>query len=151
MKYSSPQVFKPYEELTTRIDTILMGKNTFLKILAFPSWPYSKKIHVLSKSLTEIPDAYKDKVTVLSLSPPDVLTYLSEKGYSTIYVDGGSIIQSFLKDDLIDELIISKVPLLLGDGISLFGYLDTDLEFTHLKTQTFSNGLVMSFYERQNK
>ncbi|KAA9035910.1 dihydrofolate reductase [Ginsengibacter hankyongi] len=151
MKFASAEVFKPYEELTKRIDTILMGRNTFNKVLTFPSWPYKKKIHVLSKSLTQIPKKYKDKVTVLSLSPIDALKHLSKNGYSTIYVDGGSLIQSFLKDDLIDELIISKVPVLIGDGISLFGFLDSDLEFKHLKTESFSNGLVMSFYERQKK
>ena len=61
------------------------------------------------------------------MEPKELLSYLSSKGFSSIYVDGGKVIQSFLKEDLIDELIISKVPVLIGSGIPLFDYLNTDL------------------------
>ncbi len=79
------------------------------------------------------------------------MNYLSAKGFSGIYVDGGKVIQDFLKEDLIDELIISKVPILIGSGIPLFGYLDNDLQFKHIRTEVNSNGLVRSFYERTRK
>jgi dihydrofolate reductase len=104
---------------------------------------------VLSTSIKEIPAAIKEKVTILSMKPAAVLSYLSGKGFSSIYVDGGKVIQDFLKEDLIDELIISKVPVLIGSGIPLFGYLDTDLQFIHNRTETGSNGLVRSYYERK--
>ena len=90
----------------------------------------------------------KGKATVLSMQPGELLNYLSSEGFSNIYVDGANVIQGFLKEDLIDELIISKVPVLIGSGIPLFDYLDSDLEFTHLRTETYSNGLVRSYYER---
>jgi dihydrofolate reductase len=71
-------------------------------------------------------------------------------GFSSIYIDGGTVIQNFLKEDLVDELIISKVPILIGNGIQLFGQLNTDLKFKHIQTQVQSNGLVRSYYEKIN-
>ena len=61
------------------------------------------------------------------------------------------MIQNFLKEDLIDELIISKAPVLIGNGIPLFDDLNSDLKFKHTHTQVSSNGLVRSYYERQRK
>ncbi len=112
----------------SRIDAIVIGKGTFEKVLTFPSWPYEKKVFVLSTSIKEVPDIVREKVTMLSMKPGELLNYLSAKGFSVIYVDGGKVIQNFLKEDLIDELIISKVPVLIGSGIPLFGYLDNDLQ-----------------------
>jgi len=83
------------------------------------------------------------------MKPKELLSSLSSNGFTSIYVDGGKVIQEFLKEDLIDKLIISKVPVVIGSGIPLFDYLDTDLQFKHLQTQVSSNGLVRSYYERQ--
>jgi dihydrofolate reductase len=85
------------------------------------------------------------------MEPKELLSYLSGMGFSSIYVDGGKVIQGFLKEDLIDDLIISKVPLLIGNGIPLFGFLDADLQFKHIRTEVQSNGLVRSYYERDRK
>jgi dihydrofolate reductase len=85
------------------------------------------------------------------MKPKDLLLYLSGIGISTIYIDGGSVIQDFLKEDLVDELIIAKAPILIGSGIPLFGYLDIDLQFRHIRTQIQTNGLVRSYYERIRK
>jgi len=71
-------------------------------------------------------------------------------GFSSIYIDGGTVIQSFLKEDLVDELIISKVPILIGNGIQLFGQLNTDLKFKYIQTQVQSNELVRGYYEKIN-
>jgi dihydrofolate reductase len=106
---------------------------------------------VLSTSIKQVPDIVREKVTVLSMKPGELLNYLSGKGFSCIYIDGGNVIQSFLKEDLVDELIISKVPVLIGSGIPLFGYLDIDLTFKHIRTEVHSNGLVRSYYERKRK
>jgi riboflavin biosynthesis pyrimidine reductase len=85
------------------------------------------------------------------MKPKKLLGYLSHMGFSSIYVDGGKVIQGFLKEDLIDNLIISKVPLLIGNGVPLFGFLGTDLQFKHIKTEVQVNGLVRSYYERERK
>lgn len=150
-QFANTDAIHAYEEFMKGIDAIVVGKGTFEKILTFPSWPYEKKAFVLSSSLQKLPDMLKHKATLLSLNPKELLSYLSGIGFSNIYVDGGQVIQSFLKEDLVDELIISKVPLLIGKGIPLFGYLSADLNFKHIRTEIQTNGLVRSYYKRERK
>ena len=150
-QYANDDAIHAYEEFISGIDAIVIGRGTFEKILTFPSWPYIKKAFVLSTAIKQLPDAIRDKATLLSLKPKELLSYLSPLGFSSIYVDGGNVIQRFLKEDLIDELIISKVPLLIGNGIPLFGFLGADLQFKHVKTEVQSNGLVRSYYKRERK
>jgi dihydrofolate reductase len=148
VKFEKP-VRGDYAEFIGKIDAVVMGRGTFEKVLTFPSWPYKKKVFVLSNTIKQVPAKLRGKVTVLSMKPRELLNYLSKEGFSTIYVDGGKVIQSFLKEDCIDELIITKAPVLIGSGIPLFGYLDHDLQFKHVGTKIFSNGLVKSHYKRK--
>lgn len=150
-QYASDEAMHAYEEFMSGIDAIVIGRGTYETILSFPSWPYDKKAFVLSSSLKELPDTLKDKATLLSKTPVDLLNYLTEMGFSSLYIDGGKVIQSFLKEDLIDDLIIAKIPLLIGNGIPLFGFLSHNLKFIHLRTETQSNGLVRSYYKRERQ
>jgi dihydrofolate reductase len=150
-QYANDDAIRAYEEFMNGIGAIVIGRGTFEKILTFPSWPYEKKAFVLSNSLKQLPDALKDKATLLSMKPKELLSYLSQMGFSSIYVDGGKVIQGFLKEDVIDDLIISTVPVLIGDGIPLFGFLNADLKFRHIRTETQSNGLVRSYYIRERE
>ena len=149
VQYANKEAVQAYEKFMNRIDAIVIGRGTFEKVLSFPSWPYEKKVFVLSTSIKEGPNGLNEKVALLSMKPAALLDYLSGKGFSNIYVDGGKVIQDFLKEDLIDELIISKVPVLLGKGIPLFGSLDADLQYEHKKTTVASNGLVRSYYHKK--
>jgi dihydrofolate reductase len=150
-QFANDEAIHAYEEFISRIDAIVIGRGTFEKVLTFPSWPYEQKAFLLSTSIKQVPDILREKITPFSMKPKELLNYLSSNGFSRIYVDGGKVIQEFLKEDLIDELIISKVPMLIGSGIPLFDYLDTDLQFKHIQTQISSNGLVRSYYERRRK
>ena len=149
VKYQNKEVHDSYNEFISRIDAMVIGRGTYEKVLSFPEWPYEKKVFVLSTSLKQIPGTLNEKATLVAMKPAALLNYLSDKGFSNIYVDGGKVIQSFLKEDLIDELIITRVPELIGTGIPLFGYLDNDLRFEHIKTNIYSDGLVKSQYERK--
>jgi dihydrofolate reductase len=150
-RFADEAAIHSYEEFMTRIDAIVIGRGTFEKVLTFPSWPYEKKVFVLSATIKQLPGALRDKATLLSMKPKELTNYLSGIGFSNIYVDGGKVIQDFLKEDLIDELIISKVPVLIGSGIPLFGFLDHELRFKHIRTVIQANGLVRSYYERERK
>jgi len=150
-QFANDDAIRAYDEFMSRVDVIVIGRGTFEKVMTFPSWPYEKKVFVLSKSIKQVPDVVKDKIAVLSMEPKELLNYLSDKNFSAVYVDGGKVIQGFLKEDLIDELIISKAPVLIGNGIPLFDDLNSDLKFKHTHTQVSSNGLVRSYYERQRK
>lgn len=146
--FESDEVFRSYGEFMKTIDAFVIGRRTFEKVSTFASWPYQKMVYVLSTSLTGIPEGLRGKATILSMKPKDLLQYLSTQGLSTIYVDGGKVIQEFLREDCIDEMIVTKVPVLIGRGIPLFGYLSNDLLFDHIRTETYSNGLVKSHYRR---
>ncbi|MBM2814971.1 MAG: dihydrofolate reductase [Ignavibacteria bacterium] len=137
-----------YEDFISKIDAILMGRKTFDFAKSVQPFPYNKPVFVLSNTLTSIDSHLQDKVTIISGTPKDVLGILHNKGYSNIYVDGGETIQSFLRNNFIDELTITRVPVLLGEGIPLFGKISGDLHFQHIETKTFSNGLVSSRYLR---
>jgi len=149
VQFENKEINQSYIAFINTIDTILIGRGTYEKVLTFPTWPYDKNVFVLSNSIKEIPDILKEKVTILSMEPKELLVYLSNKGFSNCYIDGGKVIQSFLKEDLIDELIITNVPVLIGSGISLFGHLDNDLQFKHILTEIYSNGLVKNRYKRK--
>jgi len=151
VQYGNEDAIQAYQQFMSGIDAIVIGRGTFEKILTFSSWPYEKKAFVLSTSIKQLPDSLKDNATLLSMQPKELLSHLSGLGFSSIYVDGGRVIQGFLKEDLIDELIIAKVPVLIGSGIPLFGFISADLKFRHVKTETQANGLVRSYYKRERK
>jgi dihydrofolate reductase len=149
--FASPEVNGAYEEFIKDIDAIVIGRGTFETVLSFPSWPYEQKVFVLSTTLKQLPDKVNGKATLVSMKPGELLAYLSHEGFSRVYVDGGNVIQGFLREDRIDELTITRAPVVLGSGIPLFGDLDNDLKFKHLDTRVYSNGLVKSRYERDKE
>jgi dihydrofolate reductase len=108
----------------------VIGRGTFETVLGFPFWPYDKPVFVLSKTLKDVPDNLREKATISSLEPSELLRHLSDEGFKAAYVDGGKVIQSFLAADLIDSLIhCDECLLLFGGGIPLFGSLDKDINF----------------------
>ena len=130
------------------IDALVMGRNTFEKVLTFGEWFYKKPVFVLSNSLTEIPKDIADKAEIVKGDIASVIHKLNQQGYKNLYIDGGKVIQSALKEDLIDEMIITRVPVLLGKGIPLFDELQHSLKFKHTKTEIFNETLVKSNYVR---
>ena len=134
------------------IDALVMGRNTFEMVCSFGGdWPYSKHVFVLSRSLSDIPDAFKDKASLLKGEPHQVLKEIHQKGYDVLYIDGGRTVQDFLKEDLIDELKISSIPILLGGGIPLFSELPKSIEWEHDKTEIFLGQIVQSHYRRKQQ
>jgi len=149
VRFENDEIARSYTEFIGRIDAMVIGRGTFEKVLSFPSWPYERPVFVLSTSIKKVPDVVAGKVTIISMAPKEVLHYLSKKGFSNIYIDGGKVIQSFLREGYVDELIVTTVPSLIGKGISLFGDINTDIEFRHIKTDVYRNGLVKSQYEKK--
>ena len=137
-----------FADFIRRIDALVMGRNTFETVLAFDAWPYPKPVFVLSSSLKKIPATLTDKVEIVQGDLVQLVNDLHRRGYQSLYIDGGRTIQNFLRADLIDELIITQVPILLGRGIPLFGDIEQTLKFSHQSTETFTTGLVQSHYVR---
>lgn len=139
-----------YKEFMSGIDAVIMGRNTFEIVDGFDiDWPYQKPVFVLSNSLFEIPKKYNGKVEIVKGKLKTILEELHEKGFENLYIDGGKTIQSFLKEDLIDELTITIIPLLLGGGIPLFGKLPIQLRFECIDTKIFLNQIVQNKFERK--
>jgi dihydrofolate reductase len=134
------------------VDCLLMGRNTYQTVLGFGGdWPYPMPVFVMSSSLKDVDEALKDNVQIVSGEVDDVLSDLRTMGYVNIYVDGGSIIKQFIFKDLIDEMIITTIPILLGGGTSLFGLLDESLEFDLIDSKVYLNQLVSTHYKRKRK
>jgi dihydrofolate reductase len=143
-----------FPEFMDSIDALLMGRITYETVLGFGGrWPYSKPVFVLSNSLTSLPEHLKGKAELVSGPIEEVVLQLHQRGFENLYIDGGKLIQSFLQSDMIDELIISQIPILLGGGTPLFGELQSHLMFEHVETEVLLNAIVKSHYKRirQNK
>jgi dihydrofolate reductase len=139
-----------YEEFMAGIDAIVIGRNTFDTVLAFPEWPYgSRRVVVLSSRPIERPPFADVVVEQMSGEPAAVLARLTESGARQIYLDGGVTIQRFLRAGLVDRLIVTRVPVLIGTGIPLFGALERDVLLRHVATRQYPTGLVQSEYAIQ--
>lgn len=138
-----------FGDLMNRIDALVMGRNTFDMVLSFGcDWPYSKPVFVLSNSLTQVPAGYEDRVFLVKGSIEEVVASIHKLGYRHLYIDGGKTIQNFLNADLIDEMIITTIPVLLGGGTPLFGALVEPLRFTYVRSEKLLDCLVKNYYLR---
>jgi dihydrofolate reductase len=137
-----------YKKFMDTVDVLVMGRHTFEKLRSFGKWPYgSKPVVVLSSRSLSIPEEISDSVESMSCSPAELAARLSKRGAKHLYVDGGKTIQGFLVAGLIQRLIITKIPVLIGGGIPLFGSLQRDIKLRHVRTRDFPGGIVQSEYE----
>jgi dihydrofolate reductase len=138
-----------FADFMSGMDALVMGRNTFETVLSFDGpWPYAKHVFVLSNTLKEVPEKVKDKATVVSGDLKTVVTSINENGYKKLYIDGGKTIQSFLREDLIDEMIITTIPVVLGSGTPLFNNLDKPIHFDLVDTEILLGQMVKHHYRR---
>jgi dihydrofolate reductase len=136
-----------YNEFIAGVDAIVIGRKTFETVLAFPAWPYGdKRVVVLSSRPFDLSAVVGGVVEQMSGPPAEIVARLAASGAPHLYVDGGVTIQGFLRAGLIQRLIITRVPVLLGDGIPLFGALPRDVRLRHVATRHYPSGLVQSEY-----
>lgn len=137
-----------FETHMARVDGVIMGRGTYGVIKDMRPWYYSKPVIVLSRSMqqADIPDELAGKVEIMAGTPQAVMAQVADRGWRAAYIDGGSVIQSFLAAGLIEDLVISRIPVLIGEGIPLFGPLPADITLEHRDTRAFPSGLVQSSY-----
>ena len=132
-----------FADFVASIDAIVMGRSTYEFIQPFADWPYQgKPVHVLSSTLEPGAD---DRITV-HRSLDEAVAGLTAAGYRRVYVDGGRTVHDFLAAGLVGELTLSRVPVLIGTGLTPFGELAADIPLEHVRTQTFPGGMVQSTY-----
>lgn len=138
-----------YGDFMNEVDALIMGRNTFETVCSFDiDWPYSKPVYVLSNSLQEIPRKYVGKAFLVNGKLKEVLDQVHANGHNNLYIDGGATIQSFLKEGLIDSMIITRIPILLGAGIPLFGNLDAPQNFKCVSTKRFLDAVVQNRFDK---
>jgi dihydrofolate reductase len=135
-----------YEAFIATVDALVIGRSTFETVLTFGAWPYGEKpVYVLStRALAAAPAGAV--VERMAGPPADIASQLTARGVRHAYVDGGITIQRFLQAGLIQRLIITRIPVLLGAGIPLFGITGRDIVLTHIGTRQYASGLVQSEY-----
>lgn len=137
-----------YSEFFDLVDVLVVGRNSYEKVLSFPEWPYGeKKVVVLTSRPLSVPAGREGIISSSAEAPEILLNRLGAEGVKRVYVDGGVTIQRFLSAGAIDDLTITWIPVLLGTGIPLFGPTGRDIFLRHVRTRAFPNGYVQSTYE----
>jgi dihydrofolate reductase len=136
-----------YNEFIATVDAIVIGRKTFDTVLAMEDWPYgNKRVVVLSSRPVDLSRA-RGMVEQMAGSPAEIVSRLAASGAHHLYIDGGITIQGFLRAGLVQRLVITRVPVLIGEGISLFGSVPHDVPLHHVATRHYPSGLVQSEYQ----
>lgn len=136
-----------YNEFIASVDAIVIGRKTFETVLGFPGWPYGKRrVIVLSCRPLDL-SAARGAVEHMTGDPAEIVAKLAASGARHLYVDGGVTIQGFLRAGLIQRIIITSVPVLIGEGIPLFGKLPRDIHLRHVATHSYPSGMVSTEYQ----
>ena len=137
-----------YEEFIASVDTIVIGRKTFETVLGFgEAWPYGdKRVVILSSRPLDLSVVKGGVVEQMSGEPAEIAAKLAASGARHLYVDGGITIQRFLREGLIDRLVVTRVPVIIGEGIPLFGSVPHDVRLRHVGTRSYPSGLVQSEY-----
>ncbi len=139
-----------YDEFMASVDALVIGRNTFETVLDYPAWPYGdKRVVVLSSRPLDFSAVRKAKGVLEQMAgaPAEIVARLAAVGIRHIYVDGGITIQGFLRAGMVQRLVITRVPVLIGEGVPLFGSLPRDVRLRHIATQHYPSGLVKTEYE----
>ena len=143
----APDEDNGFDAFLKSIDAVVMGRKTFETVLSYDRWPYGRRtVVVLSTSLPEVQGPEGSSCELMRGPPTEVLARLAERGTQHVYVDGGVTVQGFLREGLIQELTISRCPVLIGRGVPLFGSLERDVRLEHVRTRSFPSGFVQSEY-----
>jgi dihydrofolate reductase len=146
----APDADYGYDEFMAGMDAVVMGRRTFNVVEGFDTWRYPKPLFVLSSQPVDLTAVRARGAVVAHLSgePHEVVGQLAARGLHQLYVDGGTTVQRFLRAGLVDRLIVTHVPVLIGQGIRLFGPLAHDIGWKLVRSRSFDNGMVQCEYQR---
>lgn len=141
-----------FDEFYASVDAVVIGRKTFEWVVNYGGWLYGKKRVVALSSrpleLSEVRGRARDVLLEqMAGDPAEIAAKLEASGVRHAYVDGGETIQRFLRAGLIQRLVITRVPVLIGEGIPLFGTVPGDIRLRHVSTEQYASGLVKTEYE----
>lgn len=136
-----------FQAFFNSVDVLVMGRKTYEAALTFAEWPYDgKRVIVLSHGEPLVPEHLIGQVEFMAGTPLEVAQNLEGEGIKHAYIDGGKTIQGFLEAGLINEMTITTIPILLGEGIPLFGHLTREIKLELLDSKWYANGFVKNHY-----
>lgn len=137
-----------FEEFMNSVDVVVIGRKTYEFVVRYGSWVYGKKpVVVLSSRQLDFSWIKDGVVERMSGEPGEIVKQLKKRRYQRAYIDGGVTIQRFLAAGLMDTMVITRVPVLIGEGVPLFGPVPRDIRLRHVATRTYGGGLVQSEYQ----
>lgn len=136
-----------YAEFMSTVDVLIMGRNTYDQVASFEPWPYEgKRVVVLTSREVVFRTGPRVQLEKSTEAAKDLLARLGSEACRHAYIDGGKVIQSFLSHGLIDQLTITTIPVLLGQGRSLFGRVPGDAQLKLVRSKAFDFGFVQNTY-----
>lgn len=141
-----------YSEFLASIDACVIGRKTYEWIVDWMrrtggDWPYDKPVMVLTRKPRRLRLPPAVTCEARNCTPRQAVALLERRGLRSVYVDGGQTVQGFLRAGLVGRIIINRYPVLIGQGVPLFGELPRDIRLKHISTKTYPNGLVKSEYQ----
>jgi dihydrofolate reductase len=134
-----------YLEFLAGVDALVIGRGTYDTVLGFPEWPYrGKRVIVCTRRAL----AARHGEEFWAGSPRALAERLDGEGVRRVYLDGGALISSFLRESLVEEMSIHLIPVLLGAGIRLFGAGFPEMGWRLLEAKSYPSGLVQLRYAR---
>lgn len=145
----TPDTMEAFTTFVDSVDAIVMGRTTYETVIGFNiPWPYTKKVFVLSSQDRTVDQEYEGKAEYITGKPSEIIKRLETDGYKDLYIDGGRTIQSFLHEDMVDDLIIATIPTLLGGGSPLFGALDQEQHYKLIESKTLADSFIQTHYQK---
>jgi dihydrofolate reductase len=139
-----------YSELLSQVDTIILGRKTYDWVIKqVGELPYKdKNVYIITKTFRP----NKGKIVFYSGNLTELIHNLKIQNQKNILCEGGAeIVNELLRKDLIDELIISIIPILVGKGIRLFDENRPEQKLKLISVKTFESGLIQLHYKRFNQ
>ena len=146
--HSGEQEPRGFQEFLASVDVVVIGRRTFGVVMKLGHLTLygNQPVMVLGSRPLDFSSVQGAVVEQMSGEPSEVVRQLQARGFRHAYVDGGVTIQRFLAAGCIDRLVITRVPVLIGAGIPLFGPVPQDIRLRHVATHSHAGGLVQSEY-----
>lgn len=135
-----------FADFMSSVDALLMGRKTLEKVLSFGFWPYAKPVYVLGAQWSTQALEGQGPYELWSTDLPQALQKLQDLGHSRVYVDGGTLISSALELGVLDEMILTQIPVALGSGVDLF-VLQTPVSMKLLSSRCWDFGYVQNHFQ----
>lgn len=146
-EWTSDEDLKGFFENSKKAGNIVMGKNTFHAANKSGHFPFPDALNIVVTH-KKFENTWGEKVVFTDQSPKEVLTMLEEKGFTSVFLAGGGLLNSsFAKEKLIDEIYLDVEPLLLGTGIPVFAPSDFEFELKLLEVNKLNENTVQLHYQ----